>query len=266
MGHTRFFYDNAWPLCALTASDEAFGWPVENTQHRWTSRTWRTTGAAAIAWAEGDVSGALPAGLLPQALIVWYANVSAAAVLTLASYNAGHALQWSQGVPLGSNPNALIYAALAPPSAQPVWRLTIDEAAAPSGWAYHDVGKLFLGSCFQPARDFAPGRGRLPQDPTVRKYSEGGQISTVRRQKYQTRNYKFMAVDGPDADLFEAFYEAVGLGGRFWFCEDYREPSPRNFFYCQLNRYEWGHFAGHGRLDIEHREKWDLSIDIETLR
>jgi len=277
MGYSRFFYDNMWMLGTLNYSSQQLGFPASNTRHRWVSRTWRSNGiSSAGEYIEIEMPSSGDA-IWPTVLLIKYNNLSPTAIVTIAAYEIGSvAPDYSQNVPLTGPWNSMIYCEITAPKAYPIWRIVFaDFASGLSGTSgvfgatYFEVGNVFLGSYFDPARNFEGGRPRKPQDQSLRKYSEGGQISTIKKEVFEIRDYKFPANDPPEVTAFDSMYEHVGLSGFMYFCEDIREIGIHNTFFVTINSFDWTHRAGHGTLlepTIHQKQYWDLALALETLR
>jgi hypothetical protein len=277
MGNSRFFYDNLWMLGTLNYSSQQLGFPASNTRHRWVSRTWRSDGISSegeyieIEMASSDLA------IWPAVLLIKYNNLSPSAVITLAAYEIGSIVpDWSQNVPLSGAWNSMIYCEIDAPKAYPIWRIVFADYTSGSssesgffGASYFEIGNVYLGSYFQPARNFEGGRPRKPQDQSIVKYSEGGQVSTIKREPFEIRDYKFPANDVYEKIAFDAMFENRGLGGALYFCEDIREIGIHNTFFVKINSFDWTHLTGHGTLlesTIHQKEFWDLVLALETLR
>lgn len=277
MGHSRFYYNNAWLLGDLSYSSQLAGFPASNTRQRWPSRTWRSGSVLASGeWIEISLES-IGLSIQPSALFIKYCNLSSAAAIILAAYNSGvPAPAWTENIPLGSEPEKLIYHEFSPPASYPIWRLIFYDAfsgggsfsfsGSGSGLSYIEIGKIFLGNYFQPDRDFRGGRAMLPKDESIINYSEGGQISAIKRQTFETRDYEYPANPPSQVDLFNDLFEHKQLVSALFFCEDYRELSSLNTFYCRLSQFDWQHLAGHGRMLADQKEHRDLKIQIETMR
>lgn len=121
------------------------------------------------------------------------------------------------------------------------------------------IGRVwFVGSYFEPRIGFAPKRGRDPKDPSQISASEGGQVSTIQRTKFQTWPYKFDLAD-PKAS-FDAVYDAVGASKALIIQEKPSDPESNlfltpenNSYYCRLKKWSYDHLAG---------DKWSLKASV----
>lgn len=132
------------------------------------------------------------------------------------------------------------------------WRIWIEDTANDDG--YVEMGIVFLGPDFSPLRNFSPIHLDNPQDPSLLKYSEGGQISTIQREHFLNKNYTFKATN--EKTGFDAIFDEVGISKALFICDD-PDVGASVTEYFRLTPWSWSHLAG---------DFWNLLIGVEKLR
>lgn len=132
-------------------------------------------------------------------------------------------------------------------------RIYIVDVDNPNG--YIEIGRAWGGCPFQPRIGFSPKYARGTKDPSLLNESEGGQISTIQKTQYDTRDYNFDLVTGETADTtadFEAMFADRGESKELVIVEMPTSSSsnefitPENFtYYCHFAKFDfYKHLGG----------------------
>ena len=152
-----FLYNNLLDAAALTESSQASGFPVENIQHPFRTKVWRTAGGVA-----GTANVVIDHGVavaISCAALINYSWTEAPGTLDL-EFNAAdawgaptatEALTWAANPTVNGN-NGTIIKIFAAALTFRYNRLNVvySPGAVPTDW---DLGRMFVGSYFQPTHD-----------------------------------------------------------------------------------------------------------------
>lgn len=131
-------------------------------------------------------------------------------------------------------------------------RLLIQDVDNSDG--YVKVGVLWFGSRFAPTRDYEEKYSRGLSDPSILKYSSGGQLSTIVKDIYRIGD--FFYPNSNDHANFETMVQTVGLSRSLFFVED-SENLLTTMRYGRLTKYEPTHAYG---------TRWNIGIGFEDAR
>jgi hypothetical protein len=132
-------------------------------------------------------------------------------------------------------------------------RIYIQDIDNPDG--YIEVGRAWGGCSFRPRIGFSPKYTLKPTDPSRMTESEGGQISTIDKPQFDTRDYQFDLVTGETLDNirdFETMFDSRGTSKELWILEmptsssvnEFTDPH-NNSYYCHFASYAgYKHMAG----------------------
>jgi len=132
------------------------------------------------------------------------------------------------------------------------WRFYIEDVNNPDG--YVELGLCFIGPDFAPTRNFHFEREQIQLDPSLIKYSEGGQISTLQRTHYFNKSYFFQHTN--QKPYFDLMFSEMGASKGLFMCENLDHELSRTN-YIRFMEWEWAHFRG---------DFWDLMMTVEELR
>lgn len=127
---------------------------------------------------------------------------------------------------------------------------------------YIEVGRVWIGAYIEPRIGFSGKHGRNPQDPSLVKESEGGQVSTIQRTRYNDWDYEFQLIENkPEMDIM---FASRGDSRELIILEkphnlttlDYELPED-NFYYCRFKSWKFKKLAG----DI-----WELNMKVISER
>lgn len=244
----RFLWYNLFDLGTLTASHSAAGYPISNIQLRWHTRTWRSTGQINT-WVEND----LLAQQEIKALVIKHHNFLTGANVHI------------QGTNIEDN-WGFLDEALSVTTGKPIvkfwetaetyrwWRLFMANAN-PAG--FDEIGRMFLGSFFQPVYDITRSPHPVDVDPSLVLKSSGGQASVDEREHYQKITFEWDMVPETDKVIFKSMFDHVGKSKPYFVCRD-PDDAANTIYYVQ------------NTADFDYVPKiygWkELYIDVETMR
>lgn len=252
MAIIKFMPINLWDDGTITASSEAVGFPATNTQHRWKTFCWRATGDAAE-WIKINLGAAQNI----KAFIIENHNFTGAATLKIQG-NAADA--WGApavDVTIPITAGTIVYFWDTNQNFQ-WWRISIADGANPD--ACVKIGRIFLGTYFEPARTYATHTVGFV-DPSKIKKSTGGQVSANEKTHYKTISYGFVFITPADVDNFEIVYDKVGESKDYFICEDSANAAPYTVTFYVRNTSTWKFSLVQSGLP----EKQG-AITVETLR
>lgn len=232
MAIIKFMYDNLWDASGttLTSSSEEAGYPDTNTQQRWHTRCWRATGDAAE-WVKVDLGSAQNI----KAFVIKNHNFTGAATLKIQGNAADVWGAPTVDVTLPITTGTIIYTWSSNQSYR-WWRVSIEDGANPD--TYVKIGRIFLGSFFEPASNFATHTPAF-LDPSGIKHSTGGQYSANEKTHYKTISYGFKGITVADFASFETVYDEVGISKNYFICEDSADASAYTITYYVRNTSRW---------------------------
>lgn len=138
------------------------------------------------------------------------------------------------------------------------WRIYIEDTDNSSG--YVRIGRVYLGSYFEFTNNYRK-KTLVFIDPSDKKYSTGGQISTNPKNKYKVISYYFDMITRTDKNSLLDVFDEVGTSENYFIVEDHADSDPEKFtYYCQ-NTSDWEFKTsqiGSGYFNLD--------INIETLR
>lgn len=248
MAKCRFLYDNKWNTGTLTASSENANFPASRTRHRWHTRTWRTEDTYITdQWLKLNRGSSSPA---ITAAAIRFNNFTGETISIQ-----GHASD-SWGSPTYNQAwtvnNKIMVHFLISSQALQWWRFLMTNTVV----SYVEVGWVFLGTYFEPARNFNYGVAHNPEDPSLIQYSEGGQISTIQRPKYFGKDYTFSHFKQTEKEEFDVVFDAVGYSKGFIFVED-PDDAYNTSYYVRFTKFEWKFVV---------YDNWSLTLGVEELR
>ena len=251
MKNIKLMYDNFFDavtttVTALTTNPD---FPLANLIHPWWSRAHHTIGHDHQwwKWNIGVVNGAI--GL--ESAIFKYHNFSANSTIGLYGHDTDlgddPAVWIAHGdtlkVPLvyGVDWNSKILCKYWN-SLQTFqwWLLSVDD---PDNAVGHLIlGRPYGGPWFSPFYNFTNAYTVRLADPSIRKYSLGGQLSSMRRLIYRGMKYEFQWVVAADKEIFEEIFEDyVGMHTPYFLCRDSDKPITTTSYVENVTDWEFPH-------------------------
>lgn len=238
MQNIRIFWNNLYDLSTTTKdkSSEAVGFPLTNIAQRWHTRCWRSDGLEADQW----ITATLESAQNIKATIIKnhnFMNTPNPADIRIQASDDG--VNWAGehlkvDVKLDHHAG-LMYKFWDTNQKYKWWRWYLTDVG--NGESYFKIGRLFLGSYFSPARNFSYVSRKKLIDPSVKRYSSGGQISSNQKVHYRIWNYEFGLLTSAEADTMETIFNEVGQSKPYFICED-ADDAFNTFYYVQ-NMNDW---------------------------
>jgi len=246
----RFLWYNYYDLAATTktASSEAAGNPLTNIALRWHTRQWRSTGVA-DEWIKADLGSAIPI----KAFVVKNHNFPSDITIHIQA-NAADA--WGAptlNIALPWTTESIIKFWETDQSYQ-WWRLRMQGGGAP---AYRAIGRIFLGSFYQPTYDITRPTHHTPIDPSVRLYSSGGQVSVDERTHYEKIIFEWDMIPAADKAIFESIFAHVGISKPYFICRTPGDAANTTYYVQNLVDFDF--------VPLFHGW-YELIITVETMR
>ena len=287
MSECRFYYTNLWDTGSLTYSSQDQNFPASNTRHRWHTKVWRST-CSYGEWLKVDLGAATQI----KTIILKHNNFSPYAVVKVQANSTDSWGSPAFEATLSTISNDIMLSSF--DQTYRFWRLyIIDTKIALAGtysggkilrstdygatWSdlgqqasqsyvfsltsnydnYISLGRIYLGTYFQPSRYIHEGYTLNRIDPSALALTEGGQISSIQRTKYRRLTYLFSGMTSSDKTSFEAMFASRGLAKDLFVCDD-TDNAQSNTYYVRLaNDLEIRHLTG---------DKFEIAITPEELR
>jgi len=235
----RFMWKNRWDDASLVASSSESGFPVTNTQHRWHTRTWRSesgfTGGPADVYIKADLGNSHNI----NTLIIKNHNFSMLESIDGLRIQANDSDAW--GAPAFDKPvtmtSGLIIKFFSNTQNYRYWRLVMTDTLNPD--TYLEIGRIFLGSYFEPYYNFQSRKPSFLDLSTVKR-STGGQISSDQKPRYRAWSYSFGAITASDFDTFWEMWQEVGKSKDYFICQEPTHITPYLMTFYVQNLDDWG--------------------------
>ncbi len=199
----RFSYINHVDSGGISASSEVSTLPVSNIQDPRPTKVWRSAGTSAeyLAVDLGSAKSVSVATILCH-------NLSASAQPTLKAHSVDD--DWGNAPfseSLDHHPDLItkFFSTVA----YRYWRLNFNDSSNPDG--YIQIGRFWLGTYFQPERDFSRDFAIQRVDPSITVYSDAGSKTVCQRTPYRQLNLVFPSTE--DKEEFDTLFNAVGREG-----------------------------------------------------
>jgi hypothetical protein len=256
-----FCYNNLYDAATITASSAASGYPVANLKNQIRSKVWKTAGATA-----GTANLVINHGSAKAVTVValtgydWASapgtlNFDADAAATFNS-GAGGAPQFSQALTWAANPTAngnkaTILKTFASHSYQ-YNRLNVvySPGATPTDW---QLGRIFVGTYFQPTRNYLYERRDTLVDPSFVSQTVGGQRYVDEVEKYRIIDFSFYFNGQSQWESFMAMLNTVGTAKDLFIAFDYDNEVDEMTIY--------GKFATLPQASITRNRAFDLTFE-----
>lgn len=210
----RFLWENLWDTGTLTYSEQNSNFPATNTRHRWHTRAWRSLNVTGDKWLKVDLGSAQDI----LAFAIKFNNFQTGATVKIQG-NATDA--WGspsyEAILTPINNDIMVHF---PTSLQSYrwWRLLMNDAGNPDG--YMTVGRIFLGSYDALSKNFDRKYSVTMQDPSLISMSEGGQISSIQRAKFEAIGYHFGEITKLDKNSLQSIFDDRGIAKNFFITQD----------------------------------------------
>lgn len=236
MSNILFLYENLFDLATLTESSEEDGYPVENLKVPFRTKVWKTDGSTpGTANLVIDHGAATP---ITVAALVNYNWGAAPSTLDLefnatdswGAPSATEALTWVANPDTYGNPNIIIKT-----FASKNYRYNrLNVVHSPGDW---DLGRIFLGTYFEPARHFRFQHSEQIIDPSYADLTVDGQEHVDMTTKYRERNVKFRTSSYSQYRLFQQMINEIGLSQDCIIAFDYDNYPNEQTIYGKIKKY-----------------------------
>jgi hypothetical protein len=227
-----FLYNNLLDSATLTASSEATGFPASNLKNPFRSKTWKTAGGtpgtAQLVINHGSAKA------VDAIALTGYPDWLAAPGTLVVEFNATDAwgapsatetLTWVAPTTPGGN-KATIIKKLAATRTYQYNRLSVVNA--PGDW---NLGRLFVGPYFEPARMYGWGYEESVVDPSLLSQTIGGQDHADEIERYRVISCSGVIATQAQWVLYQAMINAVGTRKEIFAAFDYSgEPIERTLY------------------------------------
>jgi len=216
----RFLATNLWDTATVTANSAATGFPVTNTQTRLYLEHWRSTGLTAE-WVKAD----LGADTVVRAVAIRYSNLRVGDSLAIQAQTASNGDDWDGTPALTLNVSVTVTAAMVTkglivynwetaPTACRYFRALMTATAHADG--YIRIGRVYLGTFVEPARDFDKDWTTMNITPSIVMESATGQKFVNVLPQRKRINVSFSSMSAADATKMEALRDALGSDKAFF--------------------------------------------------
>ena len=221
-----FLYENLIDSATLTASSEAAGFPVSNLKNPFRSKVWRTAGTpAGTAYLDIDLgAGTHSVTCVALAGYTWTAAPGTLQVefddtASHGSPEHTETLTWAANPTVNGNPATIIKTF----TSKDERYIRLNVVYAPGDW---NLGKIFLGTYFQPTRNYDIEWTENIIDPSIISQTVGGQDHVDIIEKYREFGMSFVAATQAQWELFQKMIRHSGMSKELFVAFDYtNEPD-----------------------------------------
>lgn len=174
----RIFWNNLIDTAAVSASSEAEDYEIENIQHIWKKRTWRSTGAFSE-----TISIALTSDADAKALIIYNHNFPANTEIHIKGNTVDNEATAVLDEEVTITDDKIVHYFSGGTQNYTYWWLTIDFLSGVTG-EYFEIGRVFIGDYYEFDYEYASIKHGFV-DPSPKVYSDDGQIAADRRDSHK---------------------------------------------------------------------------------
>ena len=232
-----FLYNNLLDSATLTASSAATGFPAANLKNPFRTKYWKTAGQTAGTAQLVIDHGAAKA--VDAIALTGYPDWLAAPGTLQVEFNATDAwgapsatetLTWKAPTTPGGNKGTIIKK-LAAALTYRYNRLSVVNA--PGDW---NLGRLFVGTYFEPARTYAYGYGEDVVDPSLISQTIGGQDHADEIERYRIMRASGIILTQAQWVLYQAMINAVGTRKELFVAFDYTDDVAERTLYGKFSK------------------------------
>ena len=255
-GKFRILWDNKLDAATLLVSSEAAGLPVENIQHDWLTRHWRSTGLT-DEWLDADLGAAEDI----TALFIRSHNIRAGASFVIQADNDPVYGSLDVDDTIAITADMASYGVIgkfwSAAQAYRYWIQLITDDASGHVDGYIREGRVFLGDYFEPSYRPSIYPDIEDIDPSIILQSVSGQRQANIITPYRRIRYSWGALPASDIVTLKAIFAAVGLNKPFFICEDSENPITTTHYVRNVSYWNYAP-AGGGCYSV--------TIEVETER
>ena len=257
-GKFCILWDNKFDPAILDASTEAAGFPVENLQHDWFLKHWRSTDLTAET-IDADL-GVLESAEDIRAFFVYSHNIRTTADFHIQADNdAGYgSLAIDDDIPITADMIAYnIIGKFWTTAPYQYWRQLIsdDDSGHPDG--YIREGRVFLGDYFEPRYRPSVYPETVDIDPSTVLLSLAGQKQANIITPYQRIRYKWAALPADDIAILEIIFATVGKNKPYFICWDSGDPIKTTHYVRNVSDWTYAPIGN---------DYYAVEIEVETER
>jgi hypothetical protein len=256
MNNFRILWDNLWDDATLSVGSENPEFPATNTQHRWHTRTWRTSGESGTL-IDAEIISDLGEAKDIKAFVIKNHNFSMIESGDELRIQANNVDAW------GAPPLDVV---LPVTEGQIVrfwntarsyryWRIVMTDILNPDG--YLEIGRIFLGDFFEFYYHFKT-KTKTFSDMSIVKKSDGGQISSDQKNRFRTWEYDFDAIKKEELDDLWDIWREIGLSTDYFICENPEEDELYKYVHYIKNLNDWN-------FSPRSRDIFRFSMSVEEL-
>ena len=211
----KFFWNNLFDSATLTASSADADFPVSNLKNPLRKKVWKTSGETS-----GTASLVIDHGAATSVSSIILANYdwsSAPSTLDL-EFNATdswgapsetEALTWAATPDAYGNKNVIVKTFASKSYRYNRLNVVYSPGAVPTDW---ELGRVFVGSYFEPTRDYLNTHSEVIIDDSIISTSVGGQKYVDEIEKYREKRMNFMVTTYAQWRSFQLLFNSIGIG------------------------------------------------------
>lgn len=232
-----FLYNNLVDSATLTASSEATGFPANNLKNPFRTKYWKTAGGTA-----GTAQLVIDHGsakAVNSIAMTGYPDWLAAPGTLQIEFNATDAwggpsatetLTWVAPTTPGGNKGTIIKK-MAATQTYRYNRLSVVNA--PGDW---NLGRLFLGTYFEPATTYSWGYSEEVADPSLLSSTIGGQDHADELERYRVFAARGIIATQAQWVLYQAMVNTVGKRKELFAAFDYTNDAAERTLYGKFSK------------------------------
>lgn len=242
MANLRIFDYNLWDYESLEMSSENPSWPIENTQERWKTQTWHSTGCNTEYI---RTTGAT--GLQIFGVFLINGNITASGTVTIKGSDDNWSTTPTSQVMTRSADGKLYVYFFSSPITRDDWGVYISDASNPDG--YISIGRIWIGTFYEEAIGYNNDSRQWTEHNTTILESTGGQVSILEKSDFKKFSFPFDVIK--NKTRYDTCIDRVGKGKEFFILKkpkgykglDY--PTPGDYsFYVYMKKHEESPLAG----------------------
>lgn len=235
-----FLYNNLLDSATLTESSQATGFPCENLQNPFRTKYWKTAGATAgTAQLVIDHGSAKAVNAIALTGYDWASapgtlQVEFNATDSWGAPSATETLTWVSGTTPGGNKGTIIKK-LSSTRTYRFNRLSVvySPGATPTDWY---LGRMFLGSYFEPTRNYGWGYQESVVDPSLVSQTIGGQDHADEIERYRVITANGIIATQAQWVLYQAMINTVGTRKPIFIAFDYTNDAAEKTIYGKFSK------------------------------
>jgi len=206
MSTPNFLYDDKVIGATLTGSSETTGFPVENIQHPFKTKQWKTTGLTTE-----SVIFNLGSAISIDTIAIINHNfnqfTTTAPTITIDSNSSNSFPNHADTLTINTTTNLVDYSLTNSGGSFQYWKLSMTGGAGLD--TTYDIGRIMLGAKYQPAKSYDIGIERTLIDFTEHERSIGGQLHSDIKELFNRLTMSFSYISLTDRDAIVTMFDLV---------------------------------------------------------